>query len=711
MENNTFLRAFGISYAGTLPKIKKSNDQLRPIFEAFTNSLEAIRLSNNGLKNNHIKIKFIFKSNLFSKENGDRDLEEIVIEDSGIGFTEKEFEQMENLNDTRKGFFNKGSGRIQFLHSFDKSEFQSIYKDETSKTEYKERIFTLSKSDIYLNQNAILFFKSNKDIKSQSPLTKLTFKNPLIDKDREFYETLSIIDLKEKIISHYLAYFCENRNDLPTIDVQYYEDKVLKFDESIHSEDIPEFDKQENLSIYYSKISSEGKVELSNKKEIFNLKAFKIDKDKLEKNGIKFTSKGEIANDLKIENLLAEEFIDGKRYLFLISSKYIDDKDTDTRGKLNIPTLEEFKKSSSNSLFNEEEILLDNIQVETNENILSMYNEIKNKKDEKIIEVEKLKNMFLLNSITLKEVKITLNDSEEEILEKVYKADAKIIAKKDAEIKKRVDALDNLDPSSDDFNSKFIEEINELTKSIPLQNRTQLTQYVARRKLVLELFEKILNKKLIVQKATRNEDEKLLHNLIFQQRSNNTLESDLWVVNEDFVYFDGTSEGKLGEIEYNGSKIMKENLNDEEIKYRDSLEEKRYEKRPDVLLFPDEGKCIIIEFKNPNINVSDHILQINNYASLIRNLSNQELNFDTFYGYLVGEKLDADDIQNKDSAFIKACHFDYVFKPYYRILGKFGKIDGSLYTEAITYSNLLKRARKRNELFINKLIKPILNDI
>ena len=129
------------------------------------------------------------------------------------------------------------------------------------------------------------------------------------------------------------------------------------------------------------------------------------------------------------------------------------------------------------------------------------------------------------------------------------------------------------------------------------------------------------------------------------------------------------------------------------------------------MLFPDEGKCIIIEFKNPNINVSDHILQINNYASLIRNLSNQELNFDTFYGYLVGEKLDADDIQNKDSAFIKAYHFDYVFKPYYRILGKFGKVDGSLYTEAITYSNLLKRARKRNELFINKLIEPILNDI
>ncbi|MBY0425183.1 MAG: ATP-binding protein, partial [Cytophagales bacterium] len=137
---------------------------------------------------------------------------------------------------------------------------------------------------------------------------------------------------------------------------------------------------------------------------------------------------------------------------------------------------------------------------------------------------------------------------------------------------------------------------------------------------------------------------------------------------------------------------------------RDSLDEKRYEKRPDILLFPDEGKCLIIEFKNPDKNVSDHLLQINNYASLIRNLSKDEFNFNTFYGYLIGEKIDPDDIQNKDSAFVTAFNFDYVFKPYYRILGKFGRTDGALYTEAISYSTLLKRAQKRNQIFINKLI-------
>jgi hypothetical protein len=103
------------------------------------------------------------------------------------------------------------------------------------------------------------------------------------------------------------------------------------------------------------------------------------------------------------------------------------------------------------------------------------------------------------------------------------------------------------------------------------------------------------------------------------------------------------------------------------------------------------------------VNVSEHITQINNYASLIRNLSKDEFNFDTFYGYLIGEKLDPDDIQNKDSAFVTAYHFNYVFKPHYRILGRFGRGDGSLYTEAITYSTLLSRATERNRLFIDKL--------
>ena len=127
------------------------------------------------------------------------------------------------------------------------------------------------------------------------------------------------------------------------------------------------------------------------------------------------------------------------------------------------------------------------------------------------------------------------------------------------------------------------------------------------------------------------------------------------------------------------------------------------QRRTDILLFPKEGKCIIVELKAPDINVTDHLNQINRYASLINNLSRDEFNFKTYYGYLIGENIDVDDIEDNDSDFQSAHALDYIYRPYKRIAGKFGKSDGALYTEIIKYSTLLERANLRNEIFIKKL--------
>ena len=72
------------------------------------------------------------------------------------------------------------------------------------------------------------------------------------------------------------------------------------------------------------------------------------------------------------------------------------------------------------------------------------------------------------------------------------------------------------------------EEIERIVKVIPQQNKTDLTHYVARRKLVLELFSKIIERQLLIQNdGSRNKDETLLHNLIFQQSSGLPQNSDL----------------------------------------------------------------------------------------------------------------------------------------------------------------------------------------
>lgn len=719
MKNGKYIEATGIKYSGFFSEHSKSKIQLQPIYEAFTNSLEAIKESlkiDNSTKSNQITIDLKFNPNLFSSENNDYELHELIIEDNGIGFNDNEFKRFQNLYDNSKAYSNHGSGRVQYIQFFEKIEFESVYKDEKSSTGYFKRIFTLSKSQSFLKNNSIIHHYEPEEVEINQAYTKVIFKEPLQEKDKKFYNKLTINELKEKIISHYLDYFCENRGNLPEICINRYENKKLKKTIKITSEDIPLEDKKDEAEIEYRQLSTDGKTILrTNKKETFHIKAFKINEKTLQHNDIKFISKheiieGDIADKFKLEILKPDDIINNNRYLFLVSSDYIDklDNENNIRGNIAITTEEEFKKSSP--LLQDEVILLDDIQNQINNKILSMYSEILEITNKHKQDIDKLQEMFLLNKETLKSIKINVQDTDETILKKVYKADAKLIAEKDASIKEQIDKINELNPTSKDYQNELRKRTSSLVKAIPLQNRTALTHTVARRNLVLELFQKTLDNELEIQKTTkRNINEELLHNIVFQQSSNDSSNSDLWLINEDFIYFKGISESKLGDIEIDGKKILKEDnqLTDDEKQFIKSLNENRYAKKPDILLFPNEGKCIIIEFKNPDVNVAKHLQQIDNYASLIWNFAKKEFQFNTFYGYLIGEKIDVREVRMHRPNFQEAYHFNYLFRPHEIIAGIFREGDAGIYTEVIKYSTLLKRAKNRNEIFIDKLIGKV----
>ena len=142
---------------------------------------------------------------------------------------------------------------------------------------------------------------------------------------------------------------------------------------------------------------------------------------------------------------------------------------------------------------------------------------------EKIVEnrkrIGKLSSLFLLDKDTVNSIGFKIGESEERILEKVYTVDAKVSAKRDAEIVKCISKLDEIDPSIDDSKEQLDCIIDELVRVIPLQNRQALTHYVARRKLVLKLFKKILERELIVQKTgTRNVDGKIIAQSYFSAK-------------------------------------------------------------------------------------------------------------------------------------------------------------------------------------------------
>jgi hypothetical protein len=699
-QDNQYISANDLSFTGVLHDIKKSRTALQPVFEAFTNAIEAIKIKAPLQKDYKGKIQI----RINATENTDKtsDFTNIVISDNGIGFDEQEFKRFNTFKETSKGFKNLGSGRIQYVQFFNNTIVKSIFVEDGK---YFEREFVVSKNKSFLDKNAIVLHRYCKEVKESETGTILTFNNIL--ENSHIYNTLNEITLKTALLERYIHYFCYNKTKLPKIEIKFFVNSELKGEETINRTDIPSIDKTESINLPYSKISSSGKsIEKLEKTEIFNIDAFKVKKDILKANNLNLVSKGEIVEEssVTLQSLSEGEHVKGYKYLFLVSSGYIDARDTNLRGVLNIPDRDSFSRSAS--LFANEEIFIEEIQEGVNIKINSMYPEIEEVKKQHVEQFEKLKEMFLLDDETAKEINISINDNESKILEKFYEAEAKKTASIDAKIKESIDKLENLDTTSDKYNEELEKEIEKLVKVIPLQNKTSLTHYVARRKLVLELFDKINKKLLSVQiNGDRNIDEKLLHNLIFQQSNSNPESSDLWLVNEDFIYFKGTSEDKLKDIQVNGENLLRENLTPEEEEFRLSLNENRYAKRPDILLFPDEGKCIIIEFKNPEVNVSEHLTQINNYASLIWNFAKPAFRFEMFYGYLIGEKMNANDVRAHDGDFKEAYHFDYLFRPNKLIPGLFTKGDAALYTEVIKYSTLLKRANRRNEIFIKKLTK------
>lgn len=121
-------------------------------------------------------------------------------------------------------------------------------------------------------------------------------------------------------------------------------------------------------------------------------------------------------------------------------------------------------------------------------------------------------------------------------------------------------------------------------------------------------------------------------------------------------------------------------------------------------MFPEEGKCIILEFKDPKVEVEKHLEQITQYATIIHALSSEKFPFHLFYGYLIGENADIYSIIDRDGDFVYSKSLGYVYRNHKRLADPLNRGEASLYTEVIRYSDLLKRAQFRNKIYTDKIL-------
>lgn len=704
-----FIKATGIYYPRELETFRrKKGTYLQPIFEAVTNAWEAIidKFGSENLNQGRITITLNVSKGLDLENNSVYQIQTIKITDNGIGLDGENLTRLQNLRDPSKNHSNNGTGRVQFLFFFGSTVLESVSNVGDDKSRIVKA--TLSCNELFLRNNSIMRLEENEEIDRQDSNTVLTFNNPLEPKDSKAYGVLTAALLKNDIINHSLARFCDNRDKLPQITIERYVNQELDGTETIVADNIPVPDKEEDLEVKYATIKDK-KIVRTDQSESFHIRSFAVPEHKMDGNRLYMVSKGELGNTLPLDNLSEKETIDGNRYMFLLSGSYLDARDSDDRGNISLVKEKELKKlyKDGDSVFqNEQFILQENLVDEVNHKISTIYEVFSQKELEKENNINELQEMFLLDPATVDSIrsKVKKSTTDAEILKMVYESEVAKVADLDASIKEAVQSVEALDPSKPEYQAKLKELVDDFSVKIPEQNKSALTKYIARRKLVLELFDKVLHNETDALRGGERIDEDVLHNLIFKQHSNNPQGSDLWLLDDQYLYFEGCSEKELNKIKINGTNLLKQELTDEEKAYKIRQEKKDIgARRPDILLYPAEGKCVIVEFKAPDVDVSEHLDQINRYAMIIHNLSDPKFSINTFYGYLVGENIDYDSVQESNPYFKEAANLGFIFRPNLPVPGRFGHQEGDLYTEIIKYSELLKRAQNRNRVFIEKL--------
>jgi hypothetical protein len=223
--------------------------------------------------------------------------------------------------------------------------------------------------------------------------------------------------------------------------------------------------------------------------------------------------------------------------------------------------------------------------------------------------------------------------------------------------------------------------------------------------MVTDILKKILSEELEYQNALKvtgkNKDrEGLIHDLIFKRKSKHTKGlNDLWILNEEFMHFDGCSELPLNQIETSDGELLFKDVPKELIQSLDL----RLTKRPDIFLYANEEKCLLVELKEPNEDLSNHLNQLTKYCNLIANFGAKKIS--SFHCYLIGEKINP--ITDLDGDYKETVNGDWI-RSNISIVTMDAKRNtiANAQIEVIKLSSIHDRAHRRNQSFAEKLGIP-----
>lgn len=693
---------------GSLKKVKLNANIYTFVDELFANAIDSFLIRKQILQDvTDLKINFFCEITDVDLIGMQKDLT-VRCSDNGIGLGKEQTKAFVTKDTSYKDYLKiqgigecKGSGRIQYLLYFSHMNIRSIYRsgaDFISKTlDFSDKVTKEIDESSFQEEPT-----NNPNVGFEISLSALKDESSLhIHKQGDVSELFAADRIRNHVLVFFLQRLVTLKDQIGSFEIafesSYNGKKIVK---TLNASDLPCVTLTKKAFALIPDSNFTKKIE-------FDVSHYRLERNNfnLTKNTVAMCAKSTIVSDITKKYLktktLENNPLGGHYHIILIESKYLDLFVNDQRDGFLLP------KTSSDKdqfLMLEPLLSLDDIYNAIESIILEMLSPPDwNKKV--IVDMVAMKYGISSTMLADVDVRIHFGDTEETVVKRVLAKYQDIIIKDTSDIFDIQDEIKNLQPDSDDFRGKINEIAWKHTSSLRTIDMANLSQLVVRRSAIIDVLRLAVAEELKIQKERnadnkRKNNESLIHNIFFPMKkdSKEIEDHDIWILNEDYNYFDYISSDKeLSQIKLNGENLFDNDIDSEleQILQKNAAENGR--KRPDIAIFGKDGAVVIIEFKAPHVPLDEHTNDLMEYAQLLAAKSNGKLK--QFHGYLIGTELNP----NRLRGYTKFANSKGWFGTENIIEHTTNTRIGELYSEILYYSDIADKAAMKLEVYKKKL--------
>lgn len=669
-EGAEIMAVFSIDLPGRVKNFELPRTKpLMPLFETIVNSIYAIE-ERQQIENDvdgYINIQIVREAQMRVQTEGiDSSINDItgfVVTDNGIGFDEnnmKSFLQSDSTYRAEKG--GKGVGRFTWLKAFKSAKIESSFKEEE---DWVQRKFSFSLEEKEINDSLV-------DIEPQQDnKTVVSLEECLLPYKKNLPKKGEVI--ATKIMQHCFIYLMSSK--CPKIKVldddQIYYINVM-FDERIKKE--------------------AEKVEFKIGTEIFSLLHTQIEDASFGASKIFLYANDRMVQEINLEkeivdldkNLYSEK---GYFYAGILSGKFLDENVGTNRTSFDI-----VDSTNDTSEIGMNQIIL-KASESVQEYLVDYLSEVKEKKEERVrkyIKTDAPQYGHLLKYMPEDVAAIKPYLPESKLDDELYKIKRRFDTQLKRDNEEIIKTLDVGAANLDSYKEKFQQQFVKISEA----NKASLAEYVAHRKIILELLKKGIQS----DDFGKYSKEAYIHNLIYpMRRTSDEIEyqaHNLWLIDERLAYCDYIS----SDIPFDNN--PKEDRTDVMI----------LDKPVAVSDEPNTGReyetIVILELKKPMRNdytqAENPIIQMLGYVDKISSNEMKDKNGriiktgenTQFYLYAVC------DITSKLKKIAE--DYDFIETPDKRGMYKYHEKKRS-YIEILSFDKIIDDAGKRNRILFEKL--------